>query len=100
LPPIRDASSDCLRSYKARPQWFYGQAGGSSSLAYVILAFPYTFFSLDRAFRSNRRAHDEEASQSLARQADNAPTGSSSRNIRLLPRRVGGFVLTLAIRAR
>jgi len=34
------------------PQWFYGTPWGFLVAAYVILAFPYVFFSLDAGFRS------------------------------------------------
>src|SRR6266567_3213527 len=47
------------------PQWFYGTPWGFLVAAYVILAFPYVFFSLDAGFRSIDVHTLTEASQSL-----------------------------------
>ena len=54
-----------LSVYKGTPQWFYGQPWGFLVVAYVILAFPYMFFSLDAGFRSIDVHTLTEASQSL-----------------------------------
>jgi putative spermidine/putrescine transport system permease protein len=54
-----------LKVYKGSPQWFYAQPWGFLTAAYVILAFPYTFFSLDAGFRSIDVHTLTEASQSL-----------------------------------
>ena len=42
-----------LALFKGSPSWFYAQPWGFLAGAYVILAFPYMFFSLDAGFRSN-----------------------------------------------
>ncbi|HEV7132214.1 MAG TPA: ABC transporter permease subunit [Gaiellaceae bacterium] len=54
-----------LKFYKGAPNWFYGQPWGFLAGAYVILAFPYMFFSLDAGFRSIDVHTLTEASQSL-----------------------------------
>jgi putative spermidine/putrescine transport system permease protein len=54
-----------LKFYKGSPSWFYGQPWGFLAGAYVILAFPYMFFSLDAGFRSIDVHTLTEASQSL-----------------------------------
>jgi putative spermidine/putrescine transport system permease protein len=54
-----------LRTFKGTPNWFYQQPWGFLSAAYVILAFPYMFFSLDAGFRSIDVHTLTEASQSL-----------------------------------
>jgi putative spermidine/putrescine transport system permease protein len=54
-----------LKVYKGSPDWFYGKPWGFLVAAYVILAFPYTFFSLDAGFRSIDVHTLTEASQSL-----------------------------------
>jgi len=54
-----------LAVYKGSPAWFYGQPWGFLVAAYVILAFPYMFFSLDAGFRSIDVHTLTEASQSL-----------------------------------
>jgi putative spermidine/putrescine transport system permease protein len=54
-----------LKFYKGSPNWFYGQPWGFLAGAYVILAFPYMFFSLDAGFRSIDVHTLTEASQSL-----------------------------------
>ena len=41
-----------LDLYKGTPQWFYAQPYGFLVAAYVILAFPYIYFSLDSGFRA------------------------------------------------
>ena len=54
-----------LKFYKGSPNWFYGQPWGFLAGAYVILAFPYMYFSLDAGFRSIDVHTLTEASQSL-----------------------------------
>jgi putative spermidine/putrescine transport system permease protein len=54
-----------LKVYKGSPDWFYAKPWGFLVAAYVILAFPYTFFSLDAGFRSIDVHTLTEASQSL-----------------------------------
>jgi putative spermidine/putrescine transport system permease protein len=54
-----------LRTFKGTPDWFYQKPYGFLAAAYVILAFPYMFFSLDAGFRSIDVHTLTEASQSL-----------------------------------
>ena len=54
-----------LNVYRGTPSWFYAQPWGFLVAAYVILAFPYMFFSLDAGFRSIDVHTLTEASQSL-----------------------------------
>jgi putative spermidine/putrescine transport system permease protein len=54
-----------LKVYKGTPSWFYDKPNGILAAAYVILAFPYMFFSLDAGFRSIDVHTLTEASQSL-----------------------------------
>jgi putative spermidine/putrescine transport system permease protein len=54
-----------LRFFKGTPSWFYAEPWGFLAGAYVILAFPYMFFSLDAGFRSIDVHTLTEASQSL-----------------------------------
>ena len=54
-----------LRVFKGTPDWFYQQPWGFLAASYVILAFPYMFFSLDAGFRSIDVHTLTEASQSL-----------------------------------
>jgi putative spermidine/putrescine transport system permease protein len=54
-----------LDFYKGTPQWFYAQPYGFLVAAYVILAFPYIYFSLDSGFRAIDVHTLTEASQSL-----------------------------------
>lgn len=54
-----------LRTFKGTPDWFYQKPWGFLAAAYVILAFPYMFFSLDAGFRSIDVHTLTEASQSL-----------------------------------
>ena len=54
-----------LKFFKGTPSWFYAQPWGFLAGAYVILAFPYMFFSLDAGFRSIDVHTLTEASQSL-----------------------------------
>jgi putative spermidine/putrescine transport system permease protein len=54
-----------LRTFAWTPHWFYAEPWGFLAAAYVILAFPYMFFSLDAGFRSIDVHTLTEASQSL-----------------------------------
>ena len=54
-----------LKVFKGTPSWFYDQPNGILAATYVILAFPYMFFSLDAGFRSVDVHTLTEASQSL-----------------------------------
>jgi putative spermidine/putrescine transport system permease protein len=54
-----------LKFYKGSPDWFYAEPWGFLAAAYVILAFPYIFFSLDAGFRAIDVHTLTEASQSL-----------------------------------
>ena len=54
-----------LRFFKGTPDWFYAQPWGFLAGAYVILAFPYMYFSLDAGFRAIDVHTLTEASQSL-----------------------------------
>ena len=54
-----------LNFYRGAPTWFYDQPWGFLVAAYVILAFPYMFFSLDAGFRAIDVHTLTEASQSL-----------------------------------
>jgi putative spermidine/putrescine transport system permease protein len=54
-----------LRVFKGTPDWFYQQPWGFLAASYVILAFPYMFFTLDAGFRSIDVHTLTEASQSL-----------------------------------
>ena len=54
-----------LDVYRGTPTWFYAEPYGFLAAAYVILAFPYMYFSLDTGFRSIDVHTLTEASQSL-----------------------------------
>jgi putative spermidine/putrescine transport system permease protein len=54
-----------LQTFRGTPHWYYGEPWGFLATAYVILAFPYMFFSLDAGFRSIDVHTLTEASQSL-----------------------------------
>jgi putative spermidine/putrescine transport system permease protein len=51
VPPIILVGG-LLDFYRGSPQWFYAKPFGVLVAAYVILAFPYVFFSLDAGFRA------------------------------------------------
>jgi len=51
VPPIILVGG-LLNFYRGSPQWFYAKPFGFLAAAYVILAFPYVFFSLDAGFRA------------------------------------------------
>ena len=54
-----------LDVYSGTPSWFYAEPYGFLAAAYVILAFPYMYFSLDAGFRAIDIHTLTEASQSL-----------------------------------
>jgi putative spermidine/putrescine transport system permease protein len=54
-----------LDVYRGTPQWFYAEPYGFLVAAYVILAFPYVYFSLDAGFRAIDVHTLTEASHSL-----------------------------------
>ena len=54
-----------LEVYRGTPSWFYAEPYGFLAAAYVVLAFPYMYFSLDTGFRSIDVHTLTEASQSL-----------------------------------
>jgi len=54
-----------LRTLKWTPSWFYGTPWSFLATAYVILAFPYMYFSLDAGFRAIDVHTLTEASQNL-----------------------------------
>src|SRR5438876_3182482 len=54
-----------LNLYKGSPSWFYDKPYGFLATAYVILAFPYVYRSLDAGFRAIDVHTLTEASQSL-----------------------------------
>ena len=59
-----------LQVFKGTPELVLRSSRGDSSPAYVILAFPYMFFSLDAGFRSIDVHTLTEASQSLGATLD------------------------------
>jgi putative spermidine/putrescine transport system permease protein len=54
-----------LKTFAWTPHWYYGTPWGFLATAYVILSFPYMYFSLDAGFRSIDVHTLTEASQSL-----------------------------------
>jgi putative spermidine/putrescine transport system permease protein len=54
-----------LDVFRGTPQWFYAEPYGFLAAAYVIVAFPYMYFSLDNGFRAIDIHTLTEASQSL-----------------------------------
>ncbi len=78
-----------------RPSWFYDKPYGILAFAYVILAFPYMYFSLDAGFRSIDLHMLTEASQSLGASWWTTLTRVILPNIRVAA--LGGSFLTLAI---
>src|SRR5205814_7434079 len=84
-----------LNLYRGAPAWFYAQPWGFLVAAYVILAFPYMFFSLDAGFRSIDVHTLTEASQSLGASWRTTLTRVILPNIRAAA--LGGSFLTLAI---
>jgi putative spermidine/putrescine transport system permease protein len=84
-----------LRFFKGTPSWFYAQPWGFLAGAYVILAFPYMFFSLDAGFRSIDVHTLTEASQSLGARWTTTLVKVILPNIRAAA--LAGSFLTLAI---
>jgi putative spermidine/putrescine transport system permease protein len=84
-----------LNLYKGSPSWFYDKPYGFLATAYVILAFPYMFFSLDAGFRSIDLHTLTEASQSLGASWRTTLLRVILPNIRGAA--LGGSFLTLAI---
>jgi putative spermidine/putrescine transport system permease protein len=84
-----------LRVYKGTPSWFYAQPWGFLTAAYVILAFPYMFFSLDAGFRAIDVHTLTEASQSLGARWGTTLFKVILPNIRAAA--LAGSFLTLAI---
>jgi putative spermidine/putrescine transport system permease protein len=77
------------------PDWFYAQPYGFLVGAYVILAFPYVYFSLDAGFRAIDVHTLTEASQSLGATWWTTLFRVILPNIRVAA--LGGAFLTLAI---
>lgn len=84
-----------LDFYRGTPIWFYAQPYGFLAAAYVILAFPYIYFSLDAGFRAIDIHTLTEASQSLGAGWWTTITRVILPNIRSAA--VAGALLTLAI---
>jgi putative spermidine/putrescine transport system permease protein len=84
-----------LNLYKGTPSWFYAQPWGFLAAAYVILAFPYMFFSLDAGFRAIDVHTLTEASQSLGARWTTTLVRVILPNIRVAA--LSGAFLTLAI---
>ncbi len=84
-----------LNLYKGTPTWFYAQPWGFLVAAYVILAFPYMFFSLDSGFRAIDVHTLTEASQSLGSSWPRTLLTVILPNIRAAA--LAGSFLTLAI---
>jgi putative spermidine/putrescine transport system permease protein len=84
-----------LRFFKGTPDWFYAKPWGFLAGAYVILAFPYMYFSLDAGFRSIDVHTLTEASQSLGAKWTTTLVKVILPNIRAAA--LAGSFLTLAI---
>jgi putative spermidine/putrescine transport system permease protein len=84
-----------LRFFKGTPDWFYAKPWGFLAGAYVILAFPYMFFSLDAGFRSIDVHTLTEASQSLGARTSTTLLRVILPNIRSAA--LAGSFLALAI---
>src|SRR5207248_11800877 len=87
-----------LNLYRGAPSWFYAQPWGFLVAAYVILAFPYMFFSLDAGFRSIDVHTLTEASQSLGASWATTLLKVILPNIRSAA--LAGSFLTLAVALR
>ena len=94
IPPIVMVVG-LLKFFKGTPSWFYAQPWGFLAGAYVILAFPYMFFSLDAGFRSIDVHTLTEASQSLGARWGTTLVKVILPNIRSAA--LAGSFLTLAI---
>jgi putative spermidine/putrescine transport system permease protein len=84
-----------LKVFKGTPDWFYAQPWGFLAGAYVILGFPYMFFSLDAGFRAIDVHTLTEASQSLGARWTTTLVQVILPNIRAAA--LAGSFLTLAI---
>jgi putative spermidine/putrescine transport system permease protein len=84
-----------LNLYKGSPSWFYDKPYGFLVAAYVILAFPYMYFSLDAGFRSMDLHTLTEASHSLGASWRTTLFRVILPNIRVAA--LAGSFLTLAI---
>ncbi|HXY85506.1 MAG TPA: ABC transporter permease subunit [Gaiellaceae bacterium] len=84
-----------LNLYKGSPTWFYDEPYGFLVAAYVIIAFPYMFFSLDAGYRAIDVHTLTEASQSLGASWWTTIVRVILPNIRVAA--LGGSFLTLAI---
>ena len=84
-----------LDAYRWTPQWFYGEPYGFLVAAYVIVSFPYMYFSLDNGFRSIDVHTLTEASQSLGASWPTTLWRVILPNIRAAA--LAGSFLTLAI---
>ena len=84
-----------LDVYKSSPEWFYAEPYGFLVAAYVILAFPYIYFSLDAGFRAIDVHTLTEASQNLGASWRTTLWSVILPNIRAAA--IGGAFLTLAI---
>jgi putative spermidine/putrescine transport system permease protein len=84
-----------LRVFKGTPDWFYAKQWGFLAAAYVILAFPYMFFSLDAGFRAIDVHTLTEASQNLGARWTTTLFKVILPNIRAAA--LAGSFLTLAI---
>ena len=84
-----------LNLYKGSPSWFYDKPYGFLATAYVILAFPYMYFSLDAGFRAIDVHTLTEASQNLGASWRTTLLRVILPNIRVAA--LGGSFLTLAI---
>jgi putative spermidine/putrescine transport system permease protein len=84
-----------LNLYKGSPGWFYDKPYGFLVAAYVILAFPYMYFSLDAGFRAIDLHTLTEASHSLGASWRTTLLRVILPNIRAAA--LAGSFLTLAI---
>lgn len=84
-----------LDFYRGSPRWFYGTPYGFLVAAYVILAFPYVYFSLDAGFRSIDVHTLTEAAQSLGASWRTTLARVILPNIKVAA--LSGAFLTLAI---
>ena len=84
-----------LDLYRGSPSWFYAEPYGFLAVAYVILAFPYMYFSLDTGFRAIDVHTLTEASQSLGASWPTTLFRVIVPNIKAAA--LGGSFLTLAI---
>ena len=84
-----------LDVYRGSPDWFYAEPYGFLVAAYVILAFPYIYFSLDAGFRAIDVHTLTEASQNLGAGWPTTLWSVILPNIRVAA--MAGAFLTLAI---